>query len=180
MSQPSPPCTVHTKLVNIKFSITSLETPRVILTKFPVVTDQKLVSEGKAWVTFAESLFRCSHWGSTRQYGTSSPPDCRTLFRLSFDILIWQLSNHNYILSPWMVGLWNDPSWKFALPPQGNGQPANVSWHAAVALASHTRIITNQTFTHLPPIDMHSLPFTMLLFVKIEHYKRELEHLNHN
>ena len=171
---------MHTKLVNIKFSITSLETSRVILTKFPAVTDQKLVSEGKAWVTFAESLFRCSRWGSTRQYGTSSPADCRTLFRLSFDILIWQLSNHNYILSPWMVGLWNDPSWKFALPPQGNGQPANVSWHAAVALASHTRIITNQTFTHLPPIDMHSLPFTMLLFVKIEHYKREQEQLNHN
>ena len=63
-------------------------------------SNQKLVSEGKAWVTFAESLFRCSHWGSTRQYGTSSPADCRTLFRLSFDILIWQLSNHNYILSP--------------------------------------------------------------------------------
>ena len=109
--------TVHTKLVNIKFSITSLETSRVILTKFPAVTDQKLVSEGKAWVTFAESLFRCSHWGSTRQYGTSSPADCRT-FRLSFDILIWQLSNHNYILSPWMVFLWNDPSWKFATSPR--------------------------------------------------------------
>ena len=118
LSQPSPPCTVHTKLVNIKFSITSLETSRVILTKFPAATDQKLVSEGKAWVTFAESLFRCSRWGSTRQYGTSSPADCRTLFRLSFDILIWQLSNHNYILSPWMVRLWNDPSWKFALSPR--------------------------------------------------------------